>query len=31
MKNRNTFGQEVTPASTPANADWMEIVLNHQP
>jgi hypothetical protein len=25
----NTFGQEVTPAFTPASADWMEIVSNH--
>jgi hypothetical protein len=31
METRNTFGREVTPASTPASADWTEIVSNHLP
>jgi hypothetical protein len=26
MEMRNTFGRAVTPASTPASADWMETV-----
>jgi hypothetical protein len=29
METRNTFGPEVTPASTAASADWKETVLNH--